>query len=520
MKMKHKKEITAFAVLALFAPWANAQNVTLDGVDVGDAPVIVDGTATVQDTLTVQAEPADPAFGINDDGAGVNPDIPDTLDDLINPMANTTPAYTQLGGATVSEESFENSGIIAETNGDLTLLSDQGENIDFNYIRAVRNDLNNFDQPNPGDTAQVINVGGFMFDPDSDPSTDNSFLVELGELDLAESWDPSFVGTDLEGELILDPTLDVRARLDSLSLGLTSEELDALEESIVVTSPIPGSGGNLQVGGNANVNGVLSLADAGPDNELGTADDGEIIVEDVGAAINGNADAIASEETARIDADNTLQSNIDAEETARIDADNTLQSNIDAEETARIDADNTLQSNIDAEVETRSALIRREEDGFVHIGGNSMIYDDVSSSTSDRLYSSKGELILGGNGTTDVTVDANLDVAGNASFQQDVNVAGDLFLNGRSVQGQLDSLDSRVDENARGIAMVAALQNSTVLPGMTNALDVGAAHFEGETGLSINYSRRINENVQLNFGAASTSDFDESVVRGGVGVQW
>jgi hypothetical protein len=46
------------------------------------------------------------------------------------------------------------------------------------------------------------------------------------------------------------------------------------------------------------------------------------------------------------------------------------------------------------------------------------------------------------------------------------------------------------------------------------------SHFEGETGMSLNYSRRINENVQLNFGAASTTDFDESVIRGGVGIQW
>jgi hypothetical protein len=77
-----------------------------------------------------------------------------------------------------------------------------------------------------------------------------------------------------------------------------------------------------------------------------------------------------------------------------------------------------------------------------------------------------------------------------------------------------------IDTNTRGIAMVAALQTTTVLPGMTQALDVSAAHFEGETGLAINYSRRINDNVQINFGAASTSDFDESVIKAGIGWQW
>ena len=77
-----------------------------------------------------------------------------------------------------------------------------------------------------------------------------------------------------------------------------------------------------------------------------------------------------------------------------------------------------------------------------------------------------------------------------------------------------------IDRNARGIAMVAALQHTTVLPGMTQALDLSAAHFEGETGLALNYARRINENVQINFGAAATTDFDESVIKGGIGWQW
>jgi len=77
-----------------------------------------------------------------------------------------------------------------------------------------------------------------------------------------------------------------------------------------------------------------------------------------------------------------------------------------------------------------------------------------------------------------------------------------------------------IETNTRGIAMVAALQHTTVLPGMTNALDISAAHFEGETGMALNYARRINENVQINFGAASTTDFEESVIKAGVGIQW
>ena len=94
--------------------------------------------------------------------------------------------------------------------------------------------------------------------------------------------------------------------------------------------------------------------------------------------------------------------------------------------------------------------------------------------------------------------------------------AGDIFTNSRGIAKNRRDIES----NTRGIAMVAALQNQTVLPGMTQALDLSAAHFEGETGMAINYSRRINENVQINFGAATTSDGDENVVKAGIGWQW
>ena len=77
-----------------------------------------------------------------------------------------------------------------------------------------------------------------------------------------------------------------------------------------------------------------------------------------------------------------------------------------------------------------------------------------------------------------------------------------------------------IERNTRGIAMTAALTHTTILPGMENALDVSMAYFEGETGIAISYSRRINEGTQINFAAASTSDFEESVVRGGIGWQW
>ena len=100
--------------------------------------------------------------------------------------------------------------------------------------------------------------------------------------------------------------------------------------------------------------------------------------------------------------------------------------------------------------------------------------------------------------------------------------AADAVIQAGVDQNSADIASNRADieRNARGIAMVAALQHTTVLPGMTQALDLSAAHYEGETGMALNYSRRINDTTQINFGVAATSDFDESVIKGGIGWQW
>jgi hypothetical protein len=112
--------------------------------------------------------------------------------------------------------------------------------------------------------------------------------------------------------------------------------------------------------------------------------------------------------------------------------------------------------------------------------------------------------------------DAILQTQINTNIADIATNTADIATNARGIARNSRDIES----NTRGIAMVAALQTQTVLPGMTQALDLSAAHFEGETGLAINYSRRMNENVQINFGAATTSDGDESVIKGGIGWQW
>ena len=223
-----------------------------------------------------------------------------------------------------------------------------------------------------------------------------------------------------------------------------------------------------------------------------------------------------------------------ADETTRATAAEGANAQAITDETTRATAAEGANAQAIAdETETRSGLIRREADG-IHIGTNSFILDDTLG--NHVLTTDDGSFTLGGGAVTEVDVDADLDVDG------DIFASGDIFINGNAgVQAQLGANAAGIannaaaitsntnsiaknrediDANTRGIAMVAALQHTTVLPGMTNALDISAAHFEGETGMALNYARRINENVQINFGAASTTDFDESVIKAGVGIQW
>jgi hypothetical protein len=83
-----------------------------------------------------------------------------------------------------------------------------------------------------------------------------------------------------------------------------------------------------------------------------------------------------------------------------------------------------------------------------------------------------------------------------------------------------NALRAGIDENTRGIAMVAAMTNTRVEAGKTHGVDFNMAQFQSETGFAFGYANRLNDNVQLHTSVASTTDFDESVVRVGVAVQW
>ena len=115
----------------------------------------------------------------------------------------------------------------------------------------------------------------------------------------------------------------------------------------------------------------------------------------------------------------------------------------------------------------------------------------------------------------------------------DVSNGSDLLVNGVSVATDDDisairsdyqaadrNLRNDIDTNTRGIAMVAAMTNTTIRDGMTQGVDFNISQFESETGFAFGYAHKVNENVQIHGAAASTTDFEESVGRLGVSFQW
>jgi hypothetical protein len=207
----------------------------------------------------------------------------------------------------------------------------------------------------------------------------------------------------------------------------------------------------------------------------------------------------------------------------------------------------------DDEVLARTALIR-EENGQIHIGQNSLVTSEAGGfqelSAQDALGGSLDINVTNGSDlrVNGVSVATDTDVANEAAartladtlIRTDFAVADTNERNARiaadnSIRSDFAAADTAernariaadgnlrndIDTNTRGIAMVAAMTNTTIQPGMTHGVDFNISQFESETGFAFGYAHRINENVQVHGSAASTTDFDESVGRLGVSYPW
>jgi len=385
----------------------------------------------------------------------------------------------------------------------------------------------------------VINQGAYSADLDGDGNVDNGTERDFnrdGTFQTTEDLDGDGrfdVGEDLNGNGLVDAALNefvdqvdydgngtIDATAQIAAANLINEDRNG-DGNLSVSEDIDGDGTFDLVNEDLNNDGVLNNGGNNPGEGplLNEFDDG------VDYDGNGTIDA-----TAQIAAANLINEDVDADGNLDVNEDIDNDGNFDF---ANEDIDNdgnfdTINEDVDGDGQLDQFAEDVNQNGTLDVAARNYMtsVDPTAPATlldldiivaNDLLVN--GEIVATENYVDQAELDAI--AASNAyTDAREVAITAAFTAADADLQRQINTNREDIERNARGIAMVAALQHTTVLPGMTQALDLSAAHFEGETGLAINYSRRINENVQINFGAASTSDFDESVIKDGIGVQW
>jgi len=472
----YTKQITAFAVLSLFAYSAKAQSAVFTGNADGGA---------AEEGLTI-APAADVAAGnlvIDTDGELVG-----TPTLVVNPDGSATiTTVTKLGEA---KEEYTEGTVVG--GGDSVEITNTG--INLNQTSTVTTEVT-VDRR----LTQIVEV-----DAEGNAVTtwraeaiaaDGTTVIRSYTSASNVSTGPGTFESAADAETSLNEWLD---GTDIESLTINDDIFQGAEGDPVL------SGGDLTVGGNLAVG----------------------MIADVEQAVTDNADDITT-----LNGDVAVVGSVDNKVAAL--ANGAVQTN-----TNDISAltETVFSDDLEAGSVGIAGVVEKRADGTIKLGENSFLLDDTTTShvltaTNDGTGITATEIILGGDapGTTE-TESVDIRVANDLFVDGDLNIAGltgdvasRINSNSSAIANNSNRIASNkkdIEQNTRGIAMVAALQHTTVLPGMNNAFDLSAAHFEGETGLALNYARRINENVQINFGAASTTDFDESVIKAGIGVQW
>lgn len=211
---------------------------------------------------------------------------------------------------------------------------------------------------------------------------------------------------------------------------------------------------------------------------------------------------------------------VSAEQTARINADNTLQSNINAEAATRASADSANASAIAAEASTRAsqiatlnadfaAAIGDEEDA--RIAGDDALADLIDSEESARIAADNAE----------AATRASADSANAAAIdaEESARIAGDAQLNADFAQAIMDEEDARTaaddaeaaaraaadSVNADAIAAEASTRNAAIgLINDTLGKIFGAVRFNGYRDDAGNkYLFAIVDGARVGFGITS-----------------
>ncbi len=500
--MKIKSKYHHFLIIAAAASTAGQlQALTVVGDTVtpnapGSTTVTVAGNANVQGTLSVQLPNAAPV------STGTAPAPTSPIGNAQNtgftvPPASTGQifAYSTNGSGLQTQVVQTNGGVIAQANGDLTLQQQKSQTNTATYTIESR-DIKVSDPAGFTDTLGTFGpIGAFYANGTSLPGT--AVIVATvrdgsGNL-LSVLSDIPGVGpvtaTDGSGFPILTPAQ------------VTAAVAGGAPASFLVAGPsITTAGtGDLVVEGSTTTNGIDNNGQTITELAAGVA---PTDAANVGQVTAGDA-AVT---TAFQAADAVLTTGLATEVADRI-------ADVNAEEARALAAEGVLTTNLASEVTNRIADVNAEEARALAAEG--VLTTNLASEVTNRT---NADLSIRNDYTAADTLERNARIAADTSIRTDFAAADNSIRS--DYQAADRGLRSDIDQNTRGIAMVAAMTNTTVAAGKTHGVDFNVAQFQDETGMSFGYANRINENLQIHAAAASTTDFDEAVGRIGVSYQW
>jgi hypothetical protein len=451
-----------FAIPALTLALANmmyGQTLHPAGATVNGPLLVQPAVAVIPGVPVVTPGPGVPTnLGGVQAGTGGNVILTQTLIDT----TNNSQVVTGGGGASI------------QTNGDTQLSAPTSTTSTVNYGRAV--------------TFEVAQAGNLNPVGLAIPGTQVYYLTNSAGLPV--------VGA---------PTFASEALLNAYIATLTPATMLSLDPTLGTQVTAAGAGGNLTVDGATTTNGINNSGEKITNVAAGVA-----------PTDAANVGQVTAEATARANADTVLTTGLANEVTNRI-------ADVDAEEARALAAEGILTTGLANEVTNRIADVNAEEaralaaEGILTTGLANEVTNRTNADTTlqnninaEALTRSNADTLLQSNISAEALTRSNRDtqLQNNITNESNQRIAGDR------------ALSSRIDTNTRGIAMVAAMTNTSVAPGMKQAVDFNVANFEGETGFGLGYAYRVNENLQVQGAAASTNDMEDSVVRVGLSYQW
>jgi len=559
----YTKQITAIAVLSLFASAANAQTDTyqdtideLNALAIGDLPTEITGvvadingylafesgknTNLLFDVATLEGIVVAAEGQVTQEEADVTQFETDATNkqteittaiaadptDTNIPVLQAELAVIQGNIVTAEAEVAAAEGLVTTAEQNVTAANTAVQNSDikialYNSVLVAETGTIAVAQAAADAAAQTIE------DAITDYSTVNSTPAGLEgvitEIEGVTAGDPTTVTTAIVNANTtfqgITPDAasvgDIQALIIAIDTNLPNlPPITAVDQADAIGEVTEGAYERVAIADNAA--GVVDNATAVTDLVNGAvADNAQAVTDLADGAVADNAQAVTDLADGAV-ADNA-QAVTDLADGAV--ADNAQAVTTNTNNITKLNGDDTVAGSVDSKIAGAmtgvsangvDGVIKRNGNNLIELGANTFFFNDVT----DTISTTSGDINL----DADVDITGDLTIAGlTGDVASRINNNSSAIANNSS---RIESNQENIEQNTRGIAMVAALQHTTVLPGMTNAFDLSAAHFEGETGLALNFARRINENVQINFGAASTTDFDESVIKAGIGVQW